>query len=110
MSDNWYILDDDKNVVGPVEVKTYIKWSDAGWDPTRNVAQWRGAKYKVSTVFLGIAHGVDGGEPIVFETMVFKAKPVTDYSDIFCRRYTTYKEALETHDALVEIIKEIENK
>lgn len=110
MSDNWYILDDDKNVVGPVNAQVYIKWGEAGWDSTRNVAQWRGAQYKVSTVFLGLPHGFIDDEPIVFETMVFKAKPVTDYSDIFCRRYTTYKEALETHDALVEIIKEIENK
>jgi hypothetical protein len=49
----------------------------------------------VSTVFLGYdaSCGVSG-EPLVFETMVFK----DTYEDLYCRRCSTYDDAMIQHE------------
>ncbi len=48
---------------------------------------------KVSTIFLGIDHNHTGkGEPILFETMVFKGN-----KDVFQYRCSTYSEAEKIH-------------
>jgi hypothetical protein len=54
--------------------------------------------YWVSTVWLGIDHGLRLTElpeyrPMIFETMVFKGQQ----SDLDCRRYSTEEEALQGH-------------
>lgn len=51
--------------------------------------------YLVSTVFLGYdaSCGVSG-EPLVFETMVFK----DTYEDLYCRRCSTYDDAMIQHE------------
>lgn len=50
--------------------------------------------YLVSTVFLGYdaSCGVSE-EPLVFETMVFKS-----YEDLYCRRCSTYDDAMVQHE------------
>jgi hypothetical protein len=48
----------------------------------------------VSTVFLGIDHAFCNDIPLWFETMVFPE------SDI-CERYTTYEEAIDGHEKIV---------
>ena len=51
--------------------------------------------YFVSTVFLGFdaSCGVSE-EPLVFETMVFEAS----YEDLYCRRCSTYDDAMIQHE------------
>lgn len=52
----------------------------------------------VSTVFLGIDHRVfNDGPPLLFETMVFG-----DYEDDNEVRYSTWDEAVEGHQKMVE--------
>lgn len=63
-----------------------------------------GSKW-VSTVFLHIDHGYGKeGQPTLFETMVFTSK--TNLTDEQCKRYYTYKDALEGHKKVVSELKE----
>lgn len=55
---------------------------------------------RVSTVFLALDHGYGDEPPVVFETMVFGG----DY-DEYTWRYSTWDEALETHNKIVRAIK-----
>lgn len=54
----------------------------------RGVARNTVGDYLVSTVFLPTDHGF-GGEPMWFETMVFRG----GWEDLYCRRYATVSEA-----------------
>ena len=65
--------------------------------------------YWVSTVWLGLDHGFrpDPAAPLIFETMVFDAKPTKiagGSSDRFCARYATRKHALDGHVKVVGAI------
>lgn len=65
---------------------------------------------RISTIWLGLDHQwEDDGLPLIFETMVFD-----NYEEIYCDRYSTWKEAEEGHQKAVEWVKngckEIENE
>lgn len=53
----------------------------------------------VSTVWLGLDHSFLGGDPLIFETMVFESK---GGDDVDMERYSTEEEALEGHKRMVE--------
>lgn len=53
---------------------------------------------RVSTVWLGLDHGFGGGEPLIFETMVFGRD---SWSDLACERYATLAEAVAGHARIV---------
>ena len=89
MSDN-YILKGHEPV--PCEdILEWGKWFETG---DRTVAKSRVKKMKVSTVFLD--HNFGGGQPILFETMIFGGK-----HDMFQRRYHTWQEAEDGHREIV---------
>lgn len=58
----------------------------------------------VSTVWLGMDHGDDGGVPVIFETMVFRGN-----HDGYCLRYTAETEAKAGHERIVRALKKGEN-
>lgn len=64
-------------------------------------------QFTVSTVFLGLDHGVGVGPPQIFETMIF--------GDVFCNgsdyqtRCSTWREALQMHSMAVDIAKNASN-
>jgi hypothetical protein len=95
MSD-WYALDENKNVVGPVEL---TKLTGLGKIEDRRVARtivYDGCE--VSTVFLGLDHRFSGvGRPIVFETLVFGGP-----FDGAGERYCTWAEAEAGHAKYVD--------
>ena len=65
--DHW-ILDENGNIVGPVDLMTWAKW----FEISRRIVkqEWVGDCW-VSTVFLGIDHNFRRtGPPILWETMV----------------------------------------
>lgn len=64
----------------------------------RTVGKDRCGPYLISTVWLGLDHGIFADRPILFETMVFSP----DESDIECVRYSTWAEAEEGHKRMVE--------
>lgn len=54
----------------------------------------------VSTIWLGLDHSFGQGEPLIFETMVFKEKG--NYTEEACQRYSTLKQAQAGHRKMVE--------
>lgn len=56
----------------------------------------------VSTVFLALAHGLIGEEPVLYETMVFCAEG-SNWNE-YCERYSTYGDAQEGHRRVVNAI------
>ena len=51
----------------------------------------------VSTVFLGLDHNYTGGDPHVFETMVFDK----DGNELECHRCSLWDQAVDQHEAVV---------
>jgi hypothetical protein len=63
---------------------------------TVNLAEGKLEGCRISTVFLGIDHNLEGdGPPLLFETMVFGGKLDQEQD-----RYATYDEALAGHGAM----------
>lgn len=99
----FYILDLDDN---PKEVDsiTWAKWFQVN-QARRIVQQTMLGKYKVSTVFLGVNYNMlDGGDPVLYETMVFNTEGENPHEDLGCWRYTDQTEAREGHERVVEAV------
>lgn len=95
---NKYILDGHT----PKLEHDLIAW--AKWFETadRRVAKTNVGDRDVSTVFLGINHGFDDGQPLLFETMIFDS----DLNDVgYQERCSTWAEAESQHLRGVEIAK-----
>lgn len=104
---DWYILDDNNNVVKAATYLEGAEWLERNRDRKR-VAQddvvIDGQTYWVSTVFLGIDHGYDNNSvPVVFETMVFAKDSGgnINYSELYMNRYSYYDDALAGHEYVV---------
>lgn len=54
----------------------------------------------VSTVWLGLDHSFEEGEPLIFETVCFESKG--NYSEIDMDRYSTLEEAIKGHEEMVK--------
>lgn len=66
----------------------------------RRVARDECCGYLVSTVFLGIDHGLGAGPPVLFETMVFGDGSLDEHQE----RYCTAAEALAGHRRILDAI------
>ncbi len=99
----YYLLDLDNNIVPVSDVKAWGKAMDC----CRRIAFDRVGKIEVSTVFLGLDHSFGGGgEPVLFETMVFG----DGGGDEIQQRYCTLEEAKAGHKKILKnyIVKRIE--
>jgi hypothetical protein len=97
-----YTVDDQGEPVPCEDLLTWARWLED--DNHRIVAQEIVAGFKVSTVFLGVDHGLHGhGPPILWETMIFGPDHKTAF-DGYQERYTSRREALEGHDAAVKMV------
>lgn len=56
----------------------------------------------ISTVFLSIDHAYNSSTPVLFETMIFGSE--SNYTDLYCKRYTEYDGAFAGHIKLLEQI------
>jgi hypothetical protein len=62
--------------------------------------------YVVSTVDLGLDHSFGIGDPLYYETMIFKKNGDSiDFRDLYCKRYSTEDEAREGHQKAIEYVK-----
>ncbi len=87
-----WILDDNHNIK-EADMETWAKFFED--QSKRRVAQTQIGKYRVSTVFLGIEHGLGANNsPLLFETMVFEGD---SSDDLYCDRCSTWAEAEEMH-------------
>ena len=104
--------DDPLNITGkyilkhrkPVECPNLKKWGR--WLQTAHNKRVRSTYIGnawISTVFLGLDHNwIEGGAPLLFETMLFKKD---DGDDQTCTRATSWREALKQHWQMVEKVK-----
>jgi len=92
-----------------------ILWYDKKGDPIKTIEEWsklfHDNKYKIikqeilengyfiSTIWLGMDHGSQNGQPLIFESMVFNGDGEGD-SD--CERYVSESAAIIGHKLLVE--------
>lgn len=90
-----YILDDAGNPVLEPDVFKFVIW----WESTdRHLADTYVGRVRVSTVFLRTDHQfVPGGEPILWETLVFGGS-----LDGEMDRYGSREDALTGHKLMVE--------
>lgn len=84
----------------PIDMMTWA----AGFEKieTRRVAVFDGVFVHISTVYLGLDHGLGMQEhpPIIFETMVFSKIPFV-YGDVDMDRYSTLAQAKGGHSDAV---------
>ena len=92
-----YILDGHNVVV----CDDLIKWAEWFEVADRTVARTKIGVVKISTVFLGLDHQFSGGKPLLFETLVFGGE-----LDGEMDRYSTWDEALNGHEKMVERVKD----
>jgi hypothetical protein len=88
-----YILTDRR----PVPCDDIVKWGLWMGHNDRHVGRTAIGPLDISTVFLGLDHNFFGGEPILFETMIFGF----DDDDSYQTRCTTWEEAEMMHRAAV---------
>ena len=93
---SYYDFDGNK-----IEMK---KWSQIWNSQERFLAQDEVNEYFVSTVWLGMNHNVEGGEPLIFETMTF-AQGEDKKFDEYQWHYSTKEEALAGHAHAIALIK-----
>lgn len=91
-----YILDGKIPVLEP----DIIKWAQWYEKADRHVKNdYLPNDIHVSTVFLGIDHNWGGGNPILFETMIFGGEH-NEYQE----RYETWEEAEAGHQRAIELV------
>ena len=98
----YYVLDDN-NVPILEDADKFVKWIIE--PKNRRIAETKVGAKIVSTVFLGIDHGFDGGPPVLFETIVFGGE-----GSSYMQRYCTYEGALEGHDETVNLVKAVDKR
>lgn len=92
-----YILQGKTPVFEP-DVAKWAKWYETA---NRVVARTEINGSSISTVFIGLNHGFQHEDPILFETLIFGGKLDGDG-----RRYSTWEEAEKGHQKYVEILSE----
>lgn len=96
-----YILNED----GTVRKVSLLEWAaQLENDDVRRIGSDHIGPYFISTVFLGLDHNYGGGEPLLFETMIFSDDNEPGASE-YCYRYHDIDEARTGHRAAVEEVK-----
>ena len=95
MTGDFFILEGHKVVRCDLSVGEFAKKTVAS---NYRVAETFVEKIRISTVFLGVDVSLDGKPPVLFETMVFDK----DGDEKGCFRYTTWSEAIQGHETVVE--------
>jgi len=81
----------------PKQINDILEWARQFETSNRIVEETQIGDVKVSTVFLGIDHAFIGGEPLLFETMIFGGE-----EDGYQNRYSTWDEAVKGHQFACE--------
>ena len=100
----YFILNKDKDVI-PATALEMAEWRENNHNIVRRTifTDKSGEDCTLSTVFLCIDHGFhDNQEPLVFETMLFKAS--SGWEEKFCHRYSTWDQALTGHNQLIDVL------
>jgi hypothetical protein len=99
-----YVLDSDRNVINTHDAELAAKFFND--HANRRVGLDHVGGLRVSTVFLGFDHAVPGKKPQFFETMIFGDYTDSPDQDLFTRRYSTWDEAKQGHDVIVNELRD----
>jgi hypothetical protein len=91
-----YILEGKTPVVEPDLLK-WAEWFEKNDRYVEHTVLPGGVE--VSTIFLGLDYSFGGGEPLLFETMIFGG----DHNR-YQRRYATWKQAEAGHQEAIELV------
>lgn len=91
-----WVLDTDGRTPKTADTREWAVWYETH-DKERVVAWSSTPLGNISTVFLGIDYSFGSGPPILFETMIFEAKPPLIEDSEYMWRYATWDEAAEGH-------------
>lgn len=94
-----YILAEDGKTPIKTDLSGMCEWRERCPEAYR-VALYESDGVKVSTVFLSHDHAYGGGQPVLWETMIFGG----EHSDTQ-ERYTSYEDAVAGHAKCVEMVK-----
>lgn len=97
---NKYILDKNGN---PVVERDLQRWGTWFENADRKVGSTKVGKSNISTVFLGLDHAWGGGDPLLWETMVFGGR--LDQEQDRCSG--SRQDALAMHDLMVRKVKRV---
>lgn len=91
-----YKLDKDRNAI-PCSIEEFVdQMKEMNRTNTKHVALDTINGKEISTVFLGINHQWRNSNiPLIFETMV--SDNITDFCEIYLKRYPTWQDAEEGH-------------
>lgn len=99
-----YYLNDDKTYRKCSVTAFGLQMEKMRKSDTKHVAKDDVNGKRVSTVWLGIDHQFgEYNTPILFETMVFEGN---SYSEIYCKRYTSWDDAVNGHKEAVQWVKD----
>ena len=101
---NYFWNREDNSYPKATDRNAWAKWFE-NIENRRVKVSKAGQGYYVSTVFLGIYHGWNEEEPLLFESMVFN-DDIKVENDM-CTRHRTYEEAIEGHH---QILSNLEKK
>ena len=108
---DYYLLSPIKTLI-PVSEKKYMEWikefgmhNQIAKDTVVIKTGYKSIIYTISTIFLGIDHGLrlkheNNDQPIVFETMVLD----DENNEMFQWRYRDFAEAIASHNKLTRHI------
>lgn len=73
-----------------------------------DTVEFQNKKYYVSTVDLGLNHRFGEGEPLYWETMIFKQNEdgTMNWHDFYCDRYSSKEDAEKNHKEIVQAFKD----
>ena len=83
----------------PVPFFDTTKW---GLQVDKIIGKDQFGSVSVSTVFLGMDHSFGGGDPVLFETMIFGGE-----HDQYQERYCTWDEAEKGHQIACDLVNKI---
>lgn len=106
-----YMVDADHNVIITFDLMEWAHWFEDQKPGLRRVGHDTIGDFKVSTVFLALDHAFGGGEPVLFETMVFgpdESAAIDEngesVSNDYTVRYHTWAEAEAGHEKIVKLL------
>ena len=101
---HYYKLDENKNAI-PCSIDEWAKCREKMFKSNvKRVSESMINGKWISTVWIGIDHQYhDKGQPQIFETMIFEDDGRGH--EIYCDRYSTWKEAEEGHLKAIEWVK-----
>lgn len=94
-----YVLDDQGNVRPEEDLLKWAEWFEHAQN--RVLARDQIGDVLVSTIFLGLDHGLGRGLPVLWETVIFGGK---HHQAMW--RYTSWEEAMAGHFQAVNLVRE----